>query len=46
MYEHHFVIEELYKQREKEMKKLMVETNITKKKPYIGYFPFLKQNNR
>jgi AraC-like DNA-binding protein len=43
MYDHHYVIKELAKQREMELRKVMRETNMTKKKSLSSYFPLFKQ---
>ncbi|MFD2445652.1 hypothetical protein ACFSO7_16955 [Bacillus sp. CGMCC 1.16607] len=46
MYDHFYVIEELQKQRERELMKLVAETKMINNRPFICYVPILKQNNQ
>jgi hypothetical protein len=44
MFDHFYVIEQLQKQREKDLRKLVAETRRINKKPFLCSVPILKQS--
>ncbi|MHC0035649.1 hypothetical protein [Pseudoneobacillus sp. C159] len=46
MFDHQYRLKELQKQRANEIKKMMVETNHSKKKPLKCYLPIFKTNGQ
>jgi hypothetical protein len=45
MFDHQYILSEFQKQRANEIKKMMVETNRSKKKPFSLIVPIFKRSN-